>query len=102
MWYVGQKVICIREGWTAPRNPQERQHPKYHQILTIRTIDPSSIDIGKVCFRFEEIINDPACYRQGFLECTFREKYFRPLVERKTIIEVFEKLLVPSKTMESV
>ena len=104
---VGDKVVCVNDSWPGDENdrPFYDNAPKSGEVYTIRDIGPSFLegtrwaflDTPKICVRLVEIRNqiDP---RLG-VEWNFRASRFRPVVERKrkTSIEVFRKLLAPSK-----
>ncbi len=85
MFSVGQKVICIKAPPGAPFFPW-RAFPKHGQVYTIR--DFRSDD----SLRLVEIQNDIG---MSGLECGFCPRRFRPVVERKTDISIFQALLVP-------
>jgi hypothetical protein len=89
---IGQKVVCI-----APHPEWEERGcrvPKVGGIYTVRGIDETD---GLL---LEEIINDPvACIDAATgktlkaCEDSFWLHRFRPLVEHKTDISIFKKML---------
>lgn len=97
MFYVGQKVVCVG-------NPAKikaffgEAYPHIGGVFTIREIIQHA---NGESFRLVEIVNKAAPYVEGYMECYFRAKYFRPVVERKTDISIFKAMLTP-KTVESV
>ena len=109
MFQVGQKVICVGHGyWHAyGRAPAA---PVRGGVYTIRwsglCSDPSGV--GQPALRFHELINPPHRWRGGICECAFRVQNsdgtvnFRPLVERKTDISIFQRMLVPAGKRELV
>lgn len=101
---IGQKVVCINDDWP----PMWRDHwmttcapefPVKGQVYTIRAIVTRAI--GDAGLRFVEIKNPEVnCVFEGqsiVAEIVFRASYFRPLVERKTDISIFTRLLTPQK-----
>ena len=99
---VGQKVACIRFFDNPLLSPEVRailQFPVVGATYVIR-------DIGDCCVnatiqsgvRLQEIINPSyTTARFGFREPFFRACDFRPIVERKTSIEVFTRMLNSNK-----
>lgn len=89
---VGQKVECIkRDRWTFFSGEIV---PVFKGIYTIRAID---VDPEGTFLRFVEIVNAPAEYDNGYGECSFWIRRFRPVVERKTDISIFTAILTPKK-----
>jgi hypothetical protein len=73
---VGQKVVCVDAS--LPANPWHRQHPLVlKQIYVVRHCFVKCIDIDDS--------------RRGW-----QNWRFRPLVERKTDISIFTKMLTPT------
>lgn len=93
-FYVGQKVICVRDDIAAPRKYPEA-YPKRGCVYTIRGIKEG----GKrgVAVWLEEIHNQKFSYDDGYREVSFYHWRFRPVIERKTSIEIFQRMLTPSK-----
>ena len=79
-FHVGQKVVCIRSGWTNLREGETA--PEKGQVLTIRGI---GLFPEGAALLFEEIHN-PTCalYKANPKEAFFIATKFRPVVERKT------------------
>ena len=69
--------------------------PVKGNIYTIRDI----LDVSYYgpCCRLQEIVNQPRQYNEGFHEAGYGVYGFRPVVERKTDISVFQSLLTPQK-----
>lgn len=87
---VGQKVVCVKKGsWDG--EPVNIRQPQEKEIYTIETISSNLID--EMFFQFREI---PHIDIDGRPVRWFSER-FRPLVERKTSIEIFTKMLLPQK-----
>jgi hypothetical protein len=94
---VGQKVVCIRR---RQGDLFDGEHdPVLGQVYTIRSL---SYWEGMLGLHLEEIINPIVMTRCGILERCFYAYRFRPVVERKTSIEIFTAMLNPSKTREHV
>lgn len=87
---IGQRVACIKEGdWMDALDVPNR--PKGGSIYTIR--EKASDGIGLL---FHEIRNPRTLHQEGLTEPAWHPHRFRPLVDRKTSIEVFQKMLNPS------
>jgi hypothetical protein len=89
-WHVGQKVVCIYGGpwviWPTGEDSQRLFCPRegvVYQIAGINLLPP------EITLRLEEFRRD-----------LFSARCFRPIVERKTSIEVFKGLLVPKPALE--
>lgn len=96
MFRVGQRVVCI----DGSRNPSgfSKFYPVEGQIYTIRGFhtEPHIKDVG---IFLEEIINPPTKWSDATsCEWPFASKRFRPLVERKTDISMFEEMLREKET----
>lgn len=93
MFRVGQKVVCVNAAFCVPcgNNPQWRRYPDLNEILTVTQtgIYDGHAFAGKTTqkLQFAEI---------GGIAPWFAAARFRPLVERRTSIEVFERLLAPT------
>ena len=101
---IGQEIVCICGDWTGgmdrrdvdwvalqhhfPNLPQKGKH--YH----VRGYDETVQDNQTFIF-LEEVMNP---VRPGWTEGSFCADCFRPLIERKTDITVFTKLLTPTPT----
>jgi len=82
-WAVrGAKVVCTRRKWRDVW-PGEIA-PSFGQILTIRETREAVDGLGGLDLLFEEIVNAPQHYREGFLECGWHHSRFAPLVSTKT------------------
>ncbi len=94
MFYVGQKVCCVNypvravEQWR--RKYPDANFPILGQVYTIRAID---VWFGETLLRFVEVNN---AHLPSDMEAGFSARHFRPLVERKTDISIFEAMLNPS------
>ncbi len=105
MWFRGQKILCklVTETWRNGEGgkPYAENFPVNGEIYTIRDI----IGTGRLAdgttvylFLLQEITNPPIeTIDHGWIEPNFLSIDFRPLVERKTDISIFEKLLLPNE-----
>ena len=89
MFHVGQKVICVNQRWATI----DKRRPEKGCIYTIREIYTNGKDVG---FRFFEITNPPRQHADGFAESAWHSRFFRPVIERKTDISIFQRMLVPA------
>jgi hypothetical protein len=78
MFRIGQKVVCINARG-------------FETYLTLRSI----YTITSICGDFLRVDCAPSPI-MGPASCGYYFSRFRPLVERKTSIEVFRKMLHPS------
>jgi hypothetical protein len=99
---VGQKVVCIRDKSILT---QGRRRPKWPAaiavggVYTILDIELSLlVSHGEAGLRFEECRVE--AYECGW-ETAFPASCFRPLLERKTDISIFKKMLVPNREVVS-
>jgi hypothetical protein len=94
-FHVGQKVVCIKDGWVTHAHVAS---PRKGEIYTVRD---KLFDGECPSLRFFEIVNSPVSYinMPAPVEPAFCADCFRPVVERKTSIEMFRKLLVPHREL---
>jgi len=87
-FHVGQKVVCVAV-------PQRGVYPDVlPEIGVIYTIRDVFDHIAGTFVRVHEIKNPVRLYEDiGMAECRFTTLAFRPVVERKTSIKVFEEIL---------
>lgn len=88
MFFVGQKVVCINDGWI---NVQNLVLPKKDVVYSIRGV-MFSLSLGAEGLYLCEIVNPPCLNSEGFSEIAWNVEGFRPLVERETSIEVFQEI----------
>lgn len=84
---VGQKVVCV-DARAA------RTSVSLHKgmVYTVRACGPERFAEG--CWvLLVEIINPPSHWRGGFEECGYAAERFRPIVEKKTDIAIFQEIL---------
>lgn len=101
-WHVGMKVIADREGgWPERTHPAlvGCVWPENGKVYTIREIDYLVASYGEgVVIWLDEIRNKVVKFRDlPAMEVGFAARGFRPLQTSKTSIEIFERLLNPSK-----
>ncbi len=90
-FHVGMKVVCVDDDFGKNHNGELL--PKLNQIYTIRTIEENPFKPGNFGIRLFEIVNHMFEYDDDFAECRFSALQFRPVVERKTDISIFTKML---------
>jgi hypothetical protein len=102
-FHVGQKVCCVDDVLAGPAGHvilSEIIGPKVGRVYTVRTISLGFVG-GEPCIKLVEIPDQKVdLLFEGELweaEITFDAKDFRPVVERKTSIEIFRAMLNPSK-----
>lgn len=83
MFYVGQKVVCVDDS--LPANPWHRRHP-----LVLKQI------------YIVESLEGPYCIAIDNSRRAWQNWRFRPLIEHKTDISIFTKLLTPTRESEPV
>jgi hypothetical protein len=87
-FHVGQTVCCISDGpWGGITFGLESPGPRKKQVLLVREV---CSDADGPWLGFDEFHTD---FGQRRL---FRTKHFRPIVERKTSIEIFQRMLKPT------
>ncbi len=85
---VGQKVVCVDDKPLG--NEGYRAHGIYEgSVYTIRHIELCPVK-NQTGVLLVEIINPTHLILGG--ECLFRASRFRPVVERKTSIEIFHQI----------
>lgn len=91
MFRIGQKVVCVSLEMSGggPLLPGFN-YPSKGGVYTIRGIFPAGVEN---LLLLEEVVNRPCGTTIGFLEPGFNATHFRPVVEKKTDISVFEEIL---------
>lgn len=94
-FHVGQKVVCIAD-WTASQHQLAQRRgvtlPVEGTVYTIRSIQ--FIEGHGVHLCFYELVNPVEKFRgHGRMEQSFGADKFRPIVTRKTSIEIFTDML---------
>lgn len=94
MFSIGQRVVCIQEvDWANHKHHKQFLHhwPKKGQVLTIAAVETCTNVVG---LAFEEIVNPLILSRdKGRGDAHFDSVHFRPVIERKTDISIFTKML---------
>lgn len=80
----GAKCVCQKDVW--PDQEYGEVVPWRGQLLTIRTVE--LVD-GILALTFVEIVNQPKQYVEGFFECCFSIRWFRPVVGAADDIALF-------------
>lgn len=101
---VGQKVVCIKpmSEWTKDAHALGGFpfRPALNAVYTIRAV---RLVFGHPYLYLQEIHNPQNNWSEiGFAEPPFWAGMFRPIVERKTDISIFKKMLIPSRRKEAV
>lgn len=99
-FHVGQRVVCIGYALAPGQGYGTEILPVRGLVYTVRGIDLNRPYCRcRVGLRLEEIINVPRLYRgYGLDEASFGADHFRPIIERKTSIDIFTAMLKPSPT----
>ncbi len=92
---VGQKVVCVVDQgeWNTKLVATKITLPVKNGIYTIREIYQGVTKTGECYVTLNEIVNPKVWHIFGKEEHRFFSEAFRPIVENKTDISVFEKLL---------
>jgi hypothetical protein len=88
-FHVGQKVVCIRADCDAGKYWGLQEKPVLGEIYTVSAAEFISPITGRRCIGIAELSPPPSG--------GYRTSRFRPIVERKTSIEIFTAMLNPSK-----
>jgi hypothetical protein len=88
-FHVGQKVVCIKAEHDPSRFDWEKL-PRLDAIYCVRWTDGETV-------RLAEIVNRLYFYEEGLSELRFNSWRFRPIVETKTDISIFTKMLTPKR-----
>jgi hypothetical protein len=105
MFHIGQPVVCI-DADPPPSLSDDCYsavcHPVRGGIYTIRGfVCPEAYRLTQTPgLVFEELINAPIGYTEGMFEPSFNPRRFRPLVERKTDISLFQAMLKTEELAE--
>lgn len=77
----GQRVCCINDDWGPPyRGTEAYVHPVCGQVYTIDAIESDHLVLAEIA---------------NTRPCSYYHLHFRPVVERKTSIAIFERMLRP-------
>lgn len=87
-FHVGQRVVCIDASRMVAHHCERL--PVQGEVYTIRDIIEWP---GGTGLQFHEIVNSPKRYPEGFIECDFVARRFRPV--KTTSISIFTQMLFP-------
>lgn len=96
MFHVGQKVVCVNdeEPTYGQRRPARRRVTK-GKVYTVKCAPFINV-WGNLAILVGEVPDRD----DGGTESGFRVSRFRPIVEKKTDISIFKKMLTPNKVKE--
>lgn len=99
---VGQKVVCVSKWFPYQQDIASEEGiglPDHGAVYTVRDI--LTVYGDEVHIRLAEIVNPTTMFSDvGPIEVAFSYECFRPVIERKTSIEVFKAMLNPSRVEE--
>jgi hypothetical protein len=92
-FHVGQKVVCINAGhilarWLLGPAPELEEG----RVYTVKGISHFGESLGVELQEVSPPDDDP-----DFEFCGFHSGRFRPVIERKTSIEIFQAMLITPK-----
>ena len=91
-WFLGQRVVCVDAARRRGAGYGWEIMPAQGVVYTIRAI--MAFRSGRVGFLLDEISNCHAWYDStGLSEMNFASNRFRPVVEPRADISVFERTL---------
>lgn len=102
MWdfHVGQEVVCVDASHTTKHNEQELVRGKIYKIRWVG-LSEHPVFGGNLSIKVEGMVRpvrpDLVEMFPELADVPFRATRFRPLVEKKTSIAIFEKMLIPNK-----
>lgn len=101
MFRIGQRVVCVNDRWITLNGENV---PRAKKIYTVRSINAGCVNQESTYIRLIEVRNPPIQYANAYCEAAFDVEGFRPLIEKKTDISIFTKLLnnVPLHERETV
>ncbi len=94
---VGQRVVCINDRFHGHKR-NGFALPKQGQVYTIRRLVSRGYGVGLL---LNEIQNPERQFINDYGEPGFLAHRFRPVVERKTDISIFTKMLDGSRVLET-
>jgi hypothetical protein len=100
MFHIGQRVVCIHDVGCPPAN-EFSNVPIKGSIYTVRGFVSPDVGYERTPgMLLEEVVNPPWEYKEGIFEPSFHPYHFRPLVQHKTDISVFTRMLDNVRTEE--
>jgi hypothetical protein len=102
MFRIGQQVVCIHDVSSPPAN-EFQNVPVKGSIYTVRGFVLPDVGYERTPgMLLEEVVNPAWEYKEGIFEPSFHPYRFRPLIQRKTDISVFKRMLDSVRTEEPV
>lgn len=92
MFRIGQKVVCV----DASNSPGRRWLEDAPTVGEVYTVTRYFLRLGKPCVHLAEIERSAAAKRIMGMNVGYWAFRFRPVVERKTDISIFQAMLTPS------
>ncbi len=94
MFQIGQKVVCVDVSIKKRGRIPVTQHIKKNGIYTIRAVGRDTVYFESE----EQMVWLQEVRRSNYTheDAPFHAARFRPLVEKKTDISIFKKMLIPS------
>jgi hypothetical protein len=93
MFHIGQRVVCIHDIGCASGN-EFPNIPIKGSTYTVRGFVSPDVGYERTPgMLLEEVVNPPWEYNEGLFEPSFHPYHFRPLVQHKTDISVFTRML---------
>ena len=100
MFHIGQRVVCIH-GVGCPSANEFLNVPEKGGIYTVRGFVSPDVGYERTPgMLLEEVVNPPWEYKEGVFEPSFHPYHFRPLVQHKSDISVFTRMLDNVRTEE--
>jgi hypothetical protein len=102
MFHIGQRVVCIHDV-SSPLAAEFPNVPIKGSIYTVRGFVSPDVGYERTPgMLLEEVVNPPWEYKEGVFEPSFHPYHFRPLVQHKTDISVFTRMLDNVRTEQPV
>jgi hypothetical protein len=110
MFYIGQRIVCVDDrflGENGVFDPTFAERcpnlPVKGRIYTVRGFVVPYVGYpGQPGILLEELVNPPSLYVEGTFEPSFNFSHLRPLVERRTDISIFTRILDDVRSEEFV
>lgn len=94
---VGNKCVCIDNLSSLATHGEAA--PEQGKVYTIRSV---LRDMGLTWLRFHEVHNIPMPYKNGFMECDWDARHFKPLVSLEDDIKTHFRALLDQPMREVV
>ena len=100
MFHICQRVVCIHDVGCPPAN-EFLNVPIKGSIYTVRGFVSPDVGYERTPgMLLEEVVNPLWQYKEGVFEQSFHPYHFRPVVQHKTDISVFTRMLDNVRTRE--